>query len=102
MYQEAQQLGSLSAAIFAKLARAYAAMHRYRLAISEYAKAVRLQPDDTDIRLCKVDLLLRVRDLSRASADLDECESFAQVRPRHFSAFDFADVALHVLLVGTL
>lgn len=80
MYQEALQLGAPSSALFAKLARTYAAMHHYKRSLAEYAKAVRLQPGDTALRLEKSDMFLRMRDTDRAAAELDACGALLAVR----------------------
>lgn len=79
MYEEALQLGAPSSALFAKLARTYAAMHHYKRALAEYAKASRLQPSDPALRLEKVAMLLRMRDTDRASAELDACATLLDV-----------------------
>lgn len=81
MYQEALQLGAPSAALFTRLARTFAAMHHYKKALAEYAKAVRLQPSDTALRLEKVDMFLRMRDSERAGGDLDACANLLSVPP---------------------
>eukprot|EP00892_Ulva_mutabilis_P009788 jgi/Ulvmu1/7181/UM034_0090.1 len=78
MYQEALQLGAPSSALYAKLARTYAAMHHYKRALAESAKAVRLQPADPALRLEKTDMLLRMCDGGRATAELDACAALLQ------------------------
>ena len=82
MYRDAMELGSLTAAIFERIARTHAAMHHYRRAIAEYAKAARLRPDDSSLRLAKIDLFITTGDLQRASAEVDACASLLQVRTR--------------------
>lgn len=79
MYEEALQLGAPSSALFAKLARTFAAMHHYKRALAEFAKAVRLQPGNAALRLEKVDMLLRMRDADRAAAELDSCAELLTV-----------------------
>jgi predicted TPR repeat methyltransferase len=79
MYRDALELGSLSAAIFERIARTHAAMHHYRQAISEYAKAARLRPEDPSLRLAKIDLFITTGNLQRASMEVDACDSILQV-----------------------
>ena len=80
MYRDAMELGSLNAAIFERIARTHAAMHHYRRAIAEYAKAARLRPEDSGLRLAKIDLFITTGDLQRASAEANACEALLQVR----------------------
>jgi predicted TPR repeat methyltransferase len=79
MYKNAMDLGSLSAAIFERIARTHKAMHHYRRAVAEYAKASRLRPDDSSLRLAKIDLFITIGDLQRASVEVEACELLLQV-----------------------
>jgi tetratricopeptide (TPR) repeat protein len=80
MYEDAKELSGSIPEIHSKTAAAYTAMHLYRQALSEHARASRLRPGDIGLRFAKIDLLLRVREADRAAADLDECAAQLQVR----------------------
>lgn len=80
MYRDAMNLGTLSAGIFERIASTHAAMHHYRQAISEYAKASRLRPEDSSLRIAKIGMFITTGDFQRASAEVDACELLLQVR----------------------